>query len=187
VRGVLEEGADGGVGVGAVQGQPPAVLLDGRHGGQALEELPGQAVGGHADRAAAGRLGFHVVGGAVGQQAAAGDDDDAVGDGVGLLQPVGGEQHRAARRHVAAYPLPEGAAGVHVQRGGGLVQDQQLGVAGQGKGQPHPLPLPARQPLHLPLGERLQVGQPQHLGHRERVGVQAADQADQLGHFRPLG
>jgi hypothetical protein len=62
-----------------------------------------------------------LVGGAVGQQPAAGDDDDAVGDGVCLLQPVGGEQHRAACRDVGAYAVPEPTAGLDVQRGGRLV------------------------------------------------------------------
>jgi hypothetical protein len=110
VRGLLEQGADGGVGIAGAQGQPPSELFNGLHCGQALEDLPGQAVGGHADRAAAGRLRLHLVG-AVGEQAAAGDDDHAVGGGVGLLQPVGGKQHRAARRHVAADAVPEHTTG----------------------------------------------------------------------------
>src|SRR5215216_8159314 len=54
VRGLLEQGADGGVGIAGGQGQPPSVLVDGLDCGQVLEELSGQAVGGHADRAAAG-------------------------------------------------------------------------------------------------------------------------------------
>jgi hypothetical protein len=49
------------------------------------------------------------------------------------------------------------------------------------------LPLAARQALHLPPGDAFEVGQPQHLGQRERLGVQAADQADQLGHPGAMG
>jgi hypothetical protein len=88
---------------------------------------------------------------------------------------------------IPAHPLPERSAGLHIQRGGGLVEDQQRGVAGQGQRQPHALALAARQPLDAPPGDVLEVGQPQHLGQRERLGVQAADQADELGHPGPLG
>jgi hypothetical protein len=92
VRGLLEQGAEGGVGIAGGQGQPTSVLADGLDCGQVLEEIPGHAAGGHADGAAAGRLGLDLVGGAVGEQAAAGDHDHPVGDGVGLPQPVGGEK-----------------------------------------------------------------------------------------------
>jgi hypothetical protein len=67
VRGLLEQGADGGVGIAGGQGHPTSVLADGLDRGQVLEEIPGQAVGGHADRAAAGCLGLDLVGGAVGE------------------------------------------------------------------------------------------------------------------------
>ena len=54
----------------------------------------------------------------------------------------------------------------HVERRGGLVGDQQLGLAGQGHGDHHPLAQAARQLVGVlvqPLGRAGHVDQVQHL------------------------
>ena len=56
-------------------------------------------------------------------------EHDAVGVGVGFFEVVRGEDDGFALGRDAANRLPEVAATLDVQGGGGLVQDQHLGVA----------------------------------------------------------
>lgn len=76
--------------------------------------------------------------------------------------------------------MPEGAARLHVQRGGRLVEHQQLGVAGQCHREADPLGLPAGQPVHPPPGELPEAGQLQGLGDVHGVRVGGRDEGDQL-------
>ena len=55
--------------------------------------------------------------------------DDAIGEVVGLLQVVRGEDHRAPVRGVGVDGLPEAAAPLHVHAGGRLVEDEQSRIA----------------------------------------------------------
>ena len=74
------------------------------------------------------------------------DDHDAVGDALGLVEVVGGEQHgrrrrRAARRRPARMTWrPAGST-----PGGRLVEERHLGPADERQGQGEPLLLAARQ------------------------------------------
>jgi len=52
------------------------------------------------------------------------------------------------------------APGCHVQRRGGLVEEQQFRVAGQREREPHPLGLPTGQLLHPPVRQVVDPGQP---------------------------
>ena len=129
------------------------------HGGQGRAQ-PGLAAQPRPGRAHRGALahGAHLVHRAGGDQAAAVDDDDAVGEVGGLLQVVGGEEDGAARRRLGAHGGPEGGAGVGVQAGGRLVQDQQLGLGHQGHRQADALDLPAGAAGDPPPQDSAQVG-----------------------------
>ena len=65
------------------------------------------------------------LGRALGDDAAAVDDPDAVGEHVGLLEVLGGEEdgHAAVGRE-PLHLLPQRAAALHVEAGGGLVEEQ---------------------------------------------------------------
>ncbi len=116
------------------------------------------------------------------------DDDHVVGQPLGLVHQVGGEQHRDA---LVAQPArtrsqtARRACGSSPARG--LVEEDHLGPADERAGQGQPLPLATGQPAHgacarsrrCPAGRR---------GRRpvERTGVQAGDVAQQLaGLARP--
>ena len=59
----------------------------------------------------------------------------------------------------AAQQLDDLALDGHVQRGGGLVGDQQLGLAGQGHGDHHALLLATRKLVRIGLEPALGLGQ----------------------------
>ncbi len=104
---------------------------------------------------------------------------------VGLLQVVRGEEDRAAAPGVGPHRLPEGVPGLHVEGRRRLVQDQQVGAAGQREGEAHPLDLAAGEPVHAPPGQRGDPRQLQGLpdGHRRRVP--SGHEGDQLAHGDP--
>ena len=67
--------------------------------------------------------GLELVGGALGDDAAAVDDRDAVGELVGLVEVLRGEQHGRARRDEPADGVPHLRAGARVEAGGRLVEE----------------------------------------------------------------
>ena len=143
----------------------------------------GELVAGHRDLLVAGDLegdqvagdvGLEVVGGVAGHDLAAVDDDDPVGEGVGLVEVVRGQEDRRAL--LAAQPrdvLPEVGAGLRVEAGGRLVEEDQrrrvdqphhdveaaLLAAGHVLGHPPP------EPVELELVEQLLA-----LGHGVLAG-----------------
>ena len=58
------------------------------------------------------------------------EHDHAVGDFVRLRKVMRGEKHRAALVPEVSHHPPEALAGLHVHRGGRLVEEDDLGVAG---------------------------------------------------------
>ena len=96
----------------------------------------------------AGHLGLEVVGGVGGDDAALVDDDDAVAQGVGLVEVVGGEEHRgsALGAHVGDVP-PQVGPGLRIEAGGGLVEEDQRRVVDEAHGDVETPLLPARQRL----------------------------------------
>ncbi len=85
-------------------------------------------VGGHAVAAAEG------LGCAFGDDAPVGEDGDPVGQVLGLVHVVGGQEDRLAELAEPGDDLPGGPAGRRIETGGRLVQEDDLGVADQGQG-----------------------------------------------------
>ncbi len=108
------------------------------------------------------------------------DDDDAVGQFLGLGQLVGGEHHRDA---VAAQPvdqLPHHDSRVCIHARGRLVEEDQLGAADHRARQRQPLLLSARQPAVRRagrLGEAERVHQPLRV---QRVGGIGGNEIEHL-------
>ena len=63
------------------------------------------------------------------------EDHDVVGELVGLLEVLGGEQHRHAVGHQAAHDAPQLGAAARVEPGGRLVEEQHLRPADQARRQ----------------------------------------------------
>src|SRR5690606_12395617 len=68
---------------------------------------------------------------AVGDGATVVDDHDVVGELVGLLQVLGGQQQRRAFPDQYGDDLPHRQAATGVQTGGGLIQEKHLGLRHQ--------------------------------------------------------
>ena len=92
----------------------------------------GELQGGPADR----RL--QLVRRALGDLAAVVDDRDPVGELVGLVEVLGGEQHRAPVGHETPDGVPHLAAGARVEAGGRLVEEDQRWPGDQAGGQVEP-------------------------------------------------
>ena len=89
------------------------------------------------------------------------EDDDAVGEGVGVDGVVGDEQADAVERgEVAAQVAADVAAGAGVEGGERFVEQQEAGLGGQGAGQGDPLGLAAGQGAGPVVGV---VGEPDAL------------------------
>jgi hypothetical protein len=79
---------------------------------------------------AAGDAALELVRGALGDQAAAVEQGDTVGELVGLLQVLGGQEDGDPAGHQLADELPHAAAAAGVQAGGRLVQEASMRAAG---------------------------------------------------------
>jgi hypothetical protein len=102
------------------------------------------------------------------EQPAGAQDADLVGDSLHVGQDVAGEDDGAPAAQA-------GDKGEHlgppswVQRGGGLVQDQQPGIAGQGAGQPEPLGHAPGEPADTLADPLIQAGGAQRREHGRAV------------------
>ena len=106
----------------------------------------------------AGDLRLEVVGGVAGDDPALVDDQDPVGQRVGLVEVVGGQEHRrAAARPQALDVLPEVGPRLRVQAGGRLVEEDQRRVVDQAHHDVEAALLAAGHVLGHPLPEALEL------------------------------
>ncbi|RPK68499.1 hypothetical protein EES43_01455 [Streptomyces sp. ADI96-02] len=124
-------------------------------------------------------LGQHLGRGARRVQPSVGEGDEVVRVPGGEVEVVQHHHDRGAARAVEVGQQVEDfdlVAGV--QEGGGFVQQQQIGLLGQGHGDPHPLALPSGQFVDGAVGERFGVRRLQRGRHGGVVvGVPAGEDA----------
>ena len=101
------------------------------------------------------RLGQQLGAGALRLDPSAADDHHPVGDGLDLGQQVGGEQHGAAAVGEVAQQAPHPAHAFRIEAVGGLVEDQDLGVAEQRVGEAEALAHAERVLADTPPGRRV--------------------------------
>jgi hypothetical protein len=95
---------------------------------------------------------------------------------------VGGEDDRLAQRAERANGRPRAPAGARVEAGGGLVEEQHLGVADQAEREVEAPLLPARERAHARVALVGELDQLQQLVHGARALVPAAVHLEHLGH-----
>ena len=125
-------------------------------------------------------VGDDLLGRRIQENLAGVDDDDAIGLLASLGQVVRGEEERAAFRGLGVHRVPECAPRQGVHAGRGLVEDQEVRVAGQREGESHALYLAAGQLVERALGELRQVRALEELVGGDRVGVHRGDQVDRV-------
>ena len=81
------------------------------------------------------------------------DDDDAVGHGVGLVEVMGREDDCAPLPGKTAHHGPERPPTLNVHGDRRLVQEDEVGITGDGECEANPLGLPTREPLGLAIGK----------------------------------
>src|SRR5437588_642256 len=101
------------------------------------------------------------------------DDRDAVGESLGLVEVVRRQQDRLSEVAQRGDRRPGGAPGLRVEAGGGLVEEDQLGVADERKGEVQPPQLSAGEPAAAHVRLWLQSGEREHLLDRARTSVEA--------------
>jgi hypothetical protein len=101
-----------------------------REGGRNGHQVGGEL---HVDLLV-GDLIEQLAGRAIGDQPAAVEDRDALAQGLGLFQVMGGEEHGGALGVEAAHQCPELLAQLHVDPCGGLVEHQDPRPVDQGLG-----------------------------------------------------
>ena len=108
------------------------------------------------------------------------DDPHAMAERLDLGEDVAGQQHGAARGADLGDALLEDRLHQRVQAGGGLVEDQQLGVRGQRRHERDLLAVALR--VGAPLLGRVQVEALEQVGAAARIeaAAQAAQQVDRL-------
>lgn len=135
--GVVEAVEDGAqVALAAVAGdlEGEGVVVAGAVGQRGGGVAVGGGVGEAEPDVSAGDEPLQFLGGAFGGDPAVVEHGDAVGEFVGLLQVLGGEEDGDAVGDEGADDLPHGVAGAGVEAGGGLVEEDDAGVADQGHG-----------------------------------------------------
>ena len=80
----------------------------------------------------------------------------------------------------AADLLPEGAAGFDVEADGGLVEEDEVGVAAEGEGEEDALLLAAAELAEEAVFDALKLGDADDVGDGERVGIVAAEEVEVL-------
>ena len=89
----------------------------------------------HDVEVVAADLALELAGVSPGDDAAVVDDDDVVGQALGLVQVLGGQQQRRAPLDQVLEHRPQLGAGAGIETGRGLVEEQDLGVGHERGGQ----------------------------------------------------
>jgi len=112
-------------------------------------------------------LGDQLARAAFGDLAAVVDDDQRVAQALGFVHEMGGQNQRLASRLELFEAFPDQVAGLRVEAGGRLVEEDDVGVVDHRPGQRQPT-------LHA-------------AGQRRQAGVSLARQAGKVEQLRDLG
>ena len=113
------------------------------------------------------------------------DHGDAIGEPLGLVHVVRGQEDRLAELaevvdHVPGCPSRRG-----IEAGCRLVEEDQLGVADQGEPEVEPAPLAAGEARGLPVVLAGEADERDRLGHRSGVAVVAGVELERLADGEP--
>src|ERR1700722_17653766 len=114
------------------------------------------------------------------QHASVLDDRYTVGQCLRLVQIVGREEDRLAKRAQRADRLPGGAPRLRIETGGRLVEEDQLGVADERQSEVEPAQLAAGKLARAHVGLLLQAHQAKYLLDVAGVRVEAGPVAQRL-------
>src|SRR3990172_2138798 len=166
-----------------------AVVVDeATHGGQGEQVVAVDGGGERAlDRAVEVEVEDEVAGSVEGLDAAAVHDRDAVAKGLGLLHVVGCEDHSLALIADVLDEVPQVVPGLRVEPGGGLVEEDDVGVVNQGDSDGEALLLAAGEGLDERTALLIEGESRQEPLERRTVAEQCGERAQRLldGQLRP--
>ncbi len=117
-----------------------------------------------------------VSGRAFGNHLSVIDNGQAIAQALGFVHVVGGEQHRASGLLKAANDVPELAAALRIEAGGGLVQKKNFGIAHQRSSHGQALALAARKLADPGVGFLFELHLLQHFTRRTGLAIEAGKQ-----------
>ena len=127
-------------------------VVNPREGAQTLGQYGG--ISESRSDSGSGHRGANLIDGTVRDELSTTDEDDATGEGIGLLDVVGGENDRTSGVGLLTHDLPEAATSFNVQTGCRLVENKHIGVRQHREGETKSLPLtPPRAFADLGSGE----------------------------------
>ncbi len=170
---------DGGVGVHGVDRNAGAADADLRDPIELGELCAVRLVGDEAEPPR-GHSCLESGAGAVCHYLAVVEHDDPVGNLICLCQMVGGEEHCPPLVPELPHHSPEALAGLHVHRGGRLVEEHDIGIARNRNGEADPLGLATREAVRSPLQKRTDVRPLDDLVTRCRSAVEPPDETEGL-------
>src|SRR5688572_27863559 len=115
-----------------------------------------------ANRAAAYDRAY-LRGGSIGNHSALGEQNHAIGVGVGFFEVMSGEDDRSSTIGPTAHRRPERASACDIHRAGGFIEYQQSRITGHGKRKTYPLRLTTREAIGSMTGDVMQSGHRQHV------------------------
>lgn len=130
---------------------PDGDVVNPREGVQTLGQSGG--IGEGRPDNGSGHRGANLIDGTVRDELSTTDEDDATGEGIGLLDVVGGENDRTPGVGLLTHDLPEMATSLNVQAGCRLVEDKHIGFRQHREGETKSLPLTPRAFADLGSGE----------------------------------
>jgi hypothetical protein len=110
-----------------------------------------------------------------------------VGEGVGFFEIVGGEEHGFALGGEGSDLCPEAAAGFDIEADGGLVEEDQVGIAGEGDAEEGALFLASGELAEQAVFDAFKARGFDDLRVRHRVRIVAAEDCEVLADAEHFG
>ena len=119
---------------------------------------------------------------AIGNNGAVAHEHNALCEVLRLFQVVGCEDNGFAGFGEPIHAFPEGAAGGNIHAGGGLIQNEDIGVMHGGDGKPDALLLPAGAFADFTMRQLGQVCAGKHLINVDAGGIERGEHFEGLPH-----
>jgi hypothetical protein len=114
------------------------------------------------------------------------DQNDPIGERIGLIQVMRGEQDGTTGRRQLPHRAPERVPGLDVHRDRRFVEDENVRVGNERHREAHPLRLAPRQLLRPAVRDVVDARPLEDIVHRHGFRVERCEHLDQLAHGEPL-
>jgi len=187
----LKQCGNSKVGLANIQADHAVFATYALHAGQCAPEFQGcflvVAAGVELDHVMAAQAFDQFSGGAFSDDLAMIDNGEAVAEALGLVHVMRGEEHSAASLLKGADDLPELAAALGIEAGGGLVEKENFWIADQSGGDCETLALATGKLANPGVGFLGELEFLHHLVDRARLVIEAGEEMQCFANAQLLG